>query len=116
MHPDAFLLEQLGSLLHGGYCSQPGLWPQGRFHESDRHVLGIGGLNWDAIPKGKNIYEQLEVFDTSGKKPKVSKVGATGFCPSKEMAPYVGFIAKTPVNEAGRITLPQVCDPRLNGT
>ncbi len=40
--------------------------------------------------------------------PKVSKVGENVFWPSGEIALWVGFIANTPVKEAGRIRLPPV--------
>ena len=38
------------------------------------------------------------------------------FVPSGETALYVGFKAKTPVKEAGRIILPPVWAPRASGT
>ena len=39
-----------------------------------------------------------------------------GFTPSRGMLFQDAFIAKTPVYDAGRITLPPVCVPRLSGT
>lgn len=48
--------------------------------------------------------------------PRLSRVVETGFMPSRGMLFQETFMAKTPVYDAGRITLPPVCVPRLSGT
>jgi hypothetical protein len=46
----------------------------------------------------------------------VSMLKETSFTPSAEIALCVGFMANIPVYDAGRMTLPPFCVPRLNGT
>lgn len=50
------------------------------------------------------------------KTPRLLRVVETGFMPSRGMLFQDAFMAKTPVYDAGRITLPAVCIPKLSGT
>ncbi len=48
--------------------------------------------------------------------PKVSSEGDKAFAPLRSNVPCVGFNAKTPQYEAGRISEPAVCVPKASGT
>src|SRR5689334_8362783 len=50
------------------------------------------------------------------KNPTVSSDGANGSAPSNGISPNVGLKPQTPQKLAGRITLPSVCVPIVNGT